>query len=523
MSLDRRTWLQWASASVLATGAQQVAWAQEFVFDKDPFQLGVASGQPTAHSVVLWTRLLAANPMRNPWKNQALPVEWVLATDEAFHNVVQTGQSVAPPELSHSVHVDVSGLAPNTRYWYRFRCGSAQSPVGRTRTMPALDDAQTPLKVAFASCQRYHSGAFVAYDHMLADEPDLVVFLGDYIYEMGATQSENRGSWAYPANRIEDYRELYELAKSDPALQRMHAACPWLIIWDDHEVMNDYAGGPVRMEQATGKVARRMEMGYRTWYEHMPISPKQLLGGVAGLLDNSGELRVYGSHRWGALANLHLLDTRQYRSPQANCGTAGLFKPETCQGWQATDRGMLGSTQSAWLEGQLQANSANNPASSTWNLICQPSVFSRFTIPMMGNTLNHDNWDGYPVARSHILATLEKYRTRNPVMWGGDIHQNWITHVHQDPDKHSGPVIVPEFCVTSVTTASFGGFTAQEMKALSPHCVYADRHQRGYMLANLSQDKMTVTVKHVDVGTGAGGVSARFDVLAGSPQIRPVT
>lgn len=520
MTLRRREWLQLAAAQAVCSSVSAPASAQAAAFDKDPFGLGIASGQPTAHSVVLWTRLLPGNPMRNPWKDVDVPVQWELANNPDFAQPLKSGTTTALAALSHSVHLDVDQLPANSVLWYRFRAGQFVSPTGRTRTLPAPDDNTTPLKVAFASCQRYHSGAFVAYDHMLADAPDLVVFLGDYIYEMGATQNENRGTWMYPATKITDYRELYELAKTDPSLQRMHAACPWLIIWDDHEVHNDYVGAPVRFHAQGGKTARHMAMGYRTWYEHMPISLSALTGGAPGLLNNSHELRIYGSHQWGKLAQFHLLDTRQYRSPQASCGVAGLFKPEGCAELSQTGREMLGPAQTAWLHQQFDAHNSHASAATVWNLICQPSVFSKFVIPLTGGVLNHDNWDGYPAARDIILAGLERQKTPNPVVVGGDIHQNWVAQIHRNPDDPQSQPIAPEFCVTSVSTPSFGSFTAAEMKALAPHCVYADRHQRGYMLATLTPQKMTVDIRRVDIPSNTVQTSARFEVQAGNPLVR---
>ena len=524
MRLNRRHWLQLALAQSVVGAAAPLAanTGDRITFDATPFRLGVASGHPTSQSVVLWTRLLASNPVRYAWKNQTVHVGWQIAQDPDFTQGVLSGDTFAPPELSHSVHVEVEGLQPNRVYWYRFVSGNQTSPVGRTRTLPAPDDTTTPLKVGFASCQRYHSGPFAVYDHMAADNPDLVVFLGDYIYEMGATQNEARGSWMYPATRIQEYRELYELAKMDPALQKMHAACPWLVTWDDHEVVNDYAGGDVRLRGDTGKTAKRMEMGYRTWYEHMPVSPKALLGGTKGLLENTHELRIYGTYRWGQTANLHLLDTRQYRSTQAKCGVGGLFKPGSCTDTNTTGRTMLGDAQAQWLDDQLKANGQGQPGATRWNLVCQPAVFSQFVIPALGGTLNHDNWDGYPASRARILNTIAQAQTQNPVFVAGDIHQNWVAHVHQDPANLQTPVLAPEFCVSSVTTPSFGNFTADEMKALAPNCVYADRHRRGYSVAQVTPQGLTMVVKHVDLNTGAAQTAATFQVQASSPQIRQV-
>ncbi len=521
MSLKRRVVLaQLATQALAAAWPQGVSCAQGIVFDKDPFALGVASGQPTDSSVVLWTRLVSPYPANNPWKAQTLDVRWEIAADAGFTRIVKQGIANATAELSHSVHADVTGLTANTVYWYRFHAGAFTSPTGRTRTLPPADDRTTPLKVAFASCQRYHSGHFVAYEHMLADEPDLVVFLGDYIYEMGATTTEARGNAAYPANRIEDYRDLYELARSDPALQRMHAACPWLVIWDDHEVKNDYVGGPVRLGGEGGQTARRMAMGYRTWFEHMPLSLSALTGGVKGLLDNTHELRTHGSVAWGQLAQLHLLDTRQFRSRQASCGMAGLFSEANCPDLNDAGRDMLGPEQARWLDRQLRRNAQGSVNPSLWNLICQPLVFSRFTVPISGGVLNHDNWDGYPAARKSILNTLEAAQVSNPVIWGGDIHQNWAAHVHRQVEDNTGPVIAPEFCVTSITTASFGGFTAREMQELSPHCVYTDRHARGYAMAHITPERLSVRFRHVDLHANTVRTAAHLTVNPGSPLIQ---
>jgi alkaline phosphatase D len=180
---------------------------------------------------------------------------------------------------------------------------------------------------------------------------------------------------------------------------------------------------------------------------------------------------------------------------------------------------MLGEAQSSWLTTQLHANGRHQATATHWNLICQPSVFSPFVIPMAGGLLNHDNWDGYPAARDKILADIVQSGTANPVLLGGDIHQNWVTHVHRDPNNPASPVVVPEFCVTSITTNSIGKFTAPEMKALAPHCVYTDRHRRGYMLATLSQEKLVMDIRHVDIAANTVDTSARFEVRAGSPTV----
>lgn len=521
MKLKRRDWVRLALSQSMLVGATGAA--AEPRVESDPFALGVASGHPGSQSIVLWTRLVAPNPLSYPWQNLALSVHWELAEEPGFAAPVKSGEVQAHPALSHSVHVEVEGLQPNRRYWYRFRCGAFTSPVGRTRTLPAEDDHHTPLKVAFACCQRYHSGPFVAYDAMADDDPDLVVFLGDYIYEMGASQNEARGSWAYPASTDSDYRGLYELAKSDTALQRMHAACPWVVIWDDHEVLNDYAGGDVRLRGAKGKTAQHMEIGYRAWYEHMPVSPRVLLGGAAGRQGGPQELRIYGSLRWGQLAHLHGLDTRQYRSAPVSCGTAGWFRPGSCEEIGAAGRSMLGDAQADWLDGQLRANGEGQSGATRWNLICQPTVFSRFAIPVMGGVVSRDMWDGFPASRTRIIETLVQARTRNPVFVGGDVHQNWVAQVRRDPDRPDSEIVAAEFCATSLTTRSAGRFSAEEQMAIAPHCVYTDRQHRGYLLAELNAERLLMKLRRVDLRSGQASVAAVFELRAGSPVVKPVS
>lgn len=524
LTMRRREWIGLALAQSL--GGLAPARAQTGIkFETNPFRLGVASGHPTDQSVVLWTRLSSGNPYRNPWGDRAVEVTWELATEPSFGLLVQSGRTMAPPELSHSVHVEITGLEAGRVYYYRFHSHGAQSPVGRTLTLPAAGSTPERLRLGFASCQRYHSGSFVAYDHLRADAPDLVVFLGDYIYEMGATTSEVRGDWAYPANKIADYRGLYELAKSDPALQAMHAWCPWLVTWDDHEVFNDYAGGDVRAGKDTGRMARRMAMGYQTWYEHMPVSPRMLLAPVAGRVDGDREIRVHGSHRWGRLANLMMLDTRQYRSAAVGCGVAGVFKPDACDEAQTAGRSMLGESQEAWLLDQLRANATGAPGGALWNLICQPSVFSRFMLPVGGGMVSNDNWDGYPVSRRRILQAITDHKTSNPVVLGGDIHQNWVSHVTMDPANAGSPVVMPEFCGTSISTPSFGPVTAGELKALAPHCLYTERHQRGYGLVTLTPQQMRVDLRVLDdirKSPTTVTTAASFEVKSGAPTIARV-
>jgi alkaline phosphatase D len=209
-----------------------------------PFALGVASGDPLADRVVLWTRL-APDPLA-PDGAGGMPAErvrvgWEVADDEGFQSIVRAGRAIADPQLAHSVHVDVKGLASDRWYFYRFHAGSHVSPVGRTRTFPRRNEAPAVARFAAASCQNYPQGYYTAHAAIAQEDLDFVTFLGDYIYESGATGPVR----SHQAGRIEDlagYRQRYGLYKGDADLQAAHASCPWLVTWDDNEVANNYAG-----------------------------------------------------------------------------------------------------------------------------------------------------------------------------------------------------------------------------------------------------------------------------------------
>ncbi|MGI9132704.1 MAG: alkaline phosphatase D family protein, partial [Rhodoferax sp.] len=292
--------------------------AARVTLPETPFALGVASGTPTHDSVVLWTRVLPPPALRErPEAEQTLPVRWELAHDAQFARMVQSGQYPAGAALGHSVHIEVTGLQSDRWYHYRFWLGDAVSTVGRTRTLPAPEAPVSRLRLAYASCQRWEHGYYGAYRHMRDDAPDLVLFLGDYIYEYPGAKDAVRkagGGWVLT---LDDYRQRYALHKSDPDLQAMHAACPWLLTWDDHEVQNDYAGiYPGDSGPAVPDFAARRAAAYQAYYENMPLPASVLTQGLAGLASGA-EMRIYRQLQLGQLATLYLLDGRQYRDRQA--------------------------------------------------------------------------------------------------------------------------------------------------------------------------------------------------------------
>ena len=261
MYMDRRLFLtdlsRYAALAAVVPNVWRVTTRPRFA--DDPFQLGVASGDPTPTGGVLWTRL-APRPFEPDGGMDGLRavVSWEVADDAQFTKIVQKGRATAAPELSFSVHVDVDGLQPDRWYFYRFMAGEAVSDVGRFRTAPAAG-AKTPLAFAFASCQRWDQGLFTAYAHFAQEEIDLAVHLGDYIYEGASPAAALRAHHGLEIRTLDDYRRRYAQYKSDPHLQAAHARCPWLVTWDDHEVDNNYAGltGENVMESTEQMRARR--------------------------------------------------------------------------------------------------------------------------------------------------------------------------------------------------------------------------------------------------------------------------
>jgi alkaline phosphatase D len=523
-ALNRRHWLTLAVAQ-MSSLIPRGTWAQ-VVFETNPFSLGVASGSPTHQSVVLWTRLMPFNAFRNPWDDMTLEVRWELAEDEAFTRLVRTGMSSALPDLAHSVHVEISGLPADRHFFYRFLVKDAVSPVGQTRTLPNPETNVTKLRFAFASCQRYHAGHFGAYRHMLEDNPDLVVFLGDYIYEAGAYPNEVRGPGLYPAKRLHEYRQLYELARSDAALQRMHAACPWLTVWDDHEVFNDYAGGALQGHSAFGAGARR-EAAYQAWFEHMPISPSVLQQGMLGLTKKGAEVRIYSRVPFGRLAMFHLLDTRQYRDDPVSCGVGGLFDPSSCDAVKNEQRTMLGKAQEEWLtEGLRQQSGVFAQSRQQWNLICQSLKFSSRKLPVLGGRYYNDGWDGYPHSRQKIVDSLLKHQPLGPVIIGGDAHENWVAHVMASTRSDEQKMVAPEFCGTSITTRTYGSHSVQDVKAINPNDVFGDREHHGYNLVTMTPVQMQVdlrVVSSVAVPDPAISTLASFEVINGNPSVHQIS
>jgi alkaline phosphatase D len=513
---DRRRFLQLAAACATTLWLPRCAWSQPR-FASDPFALGVASGSPTHDSVVLWTRLAPEALFRSNLSTGPVTVRWEIAHDDKFRRIVRKGQSPADAALADSVHVEVDGLEPDRWYFYRFMVGHAQSVVGRTRTFPSPDAAAHRLRIAYASCQRWEHGYFSAYRHMRAENPDIVLFLGDYIYEYPNAKNAVRvptGGWV---RTLADYRQRYALHKSDADLRAMHAVCPWLVTWDDHEVQNDYAG---RKEGDSGTpvadFAALRAAAYQAYYEHMPLRAAVLTRALAGLRTGA-DMRIHSSVRFGALASFHLVDDRQYRDPQActRDGKAGssTVNPATCAEWQDPKRSLLGADQELWLDDAFAHGSEG------WNVLGLQTLFGQRELgagrsPIFWN----DGWDGYPAARARMIASMRKHTLANPVLLGGDVHQNWVGHVKADYADPQSPPIGVEFCGTSISARSDDGGRIDDIVARNPHFVFANATRRGYGIVEFTPKRLTASLRVVDDVTRRDTrieTLAKFSVEAG--------
>ncbi len=503
--LDRRDLLQWLAAGSAALWLPRPASSQPRI-SSNPFTLGVASGAPVPDGVVLWTRLLPQG-LFSSLGNDPVNVRWEVAHEDQFKQIVQQGQAVAMAQLAHSVHVEVQGLAADRWYFYRFHAGDFTSGVGRTRTPPSPDARPGKLRLAYASCQRWEHGFYSAHRHMAREQLDLVLFLGDYIYEYPGAANAVRNTNGRWVQTLDDYRARHALHKSDPDLQAAHAACPWLLTWDDHEVHNDYAGEhegfTSNAEPSSGQTfAQRRASAYQAWYEHMPVRASVLTRALAGL-EQGAEMRIYQQLRWGQLAHLHVLDPRQYKDAIAcnRDGRAGSsrFDPATCVEWSDPNRSLLGKTQEAWLDAQLGQSQAG------WQVLGQGSLLGpRDFRAGPQQSFWNDGWDGYPAARTRLTDSLGAQVAGKPgrtaVVLGGDVHESWVGQVKANYGDAKSANVGVEFCGTGITSRS--GNAARNVVdgwlAENPHFSFADNQGKGFGVCEFTPEKLTTTLRVVD-------------------------
>ncbi|SIO46850.1 alkaline phosphatase D [Singulisphaera sp. GP187] len=508
--LSRRTFLAYSTTlAALPWLAERSEGAvmRRATFAGNPFRLGVASGDPTSTGVVLWTRL-ATEPLipGGGLPPEAIEVQWEIADDEAMTKVVRRGTALATPQLGHSVHVEADGLKPDRWYWYRFRAGDVESPTARTRTMPAPAAQPDRLRFAFASCQHYETGLFTAYEHMVKDDLDLILHLGDYIYEDEGKPDKVRIHLGKECESLDDYRLRYAQYKSDPLLQAAHARCPWLVTWDDHEVDNNYAGSAsaIKGVDSLALLARRAN-AYQAYYETMPLRRPSIPRGP--------RMRLYRKASFGRLAELLILDTRQFRSDQANGDKPADLNDEALD----PKRTMLGQRQAGWLQSSLLTSTA------TWNVLAQQVMMALVKRKREAGMLySMDQWAGYAAERIKLVKFLAERRVPNPIVLTGDIHSNWVNDLRVDDRMPETPVVATEFVGTSISSGGNGTSASkglEQLRSENPGVRYHDA-QRGYVRCTVTPGIWRTDLVEVeDISRpGAPAVErASFIVEAGKP------
>jgi len=479
-----------------------------------PFRLGVTSGDPAPDGFVIWTRL-APDPLAEHGGMPMLPVpiRWEVAVDEGFRTIVRSGETVARPELGHSVHVEVAMLEPARPYWYRFALGSETSPTGRGRTAPALGTRLDAMRIGVAGCQHYEHGLFTAFRHLSHEDVEFVFHYGDYIYEGQASPlTTNAAGQPIPVVRehagqklysLDDYRRRYAQYKTDPDLQAAHAAVPWFVTFDDHEVDNDWSGEVSRDGVASELFLSRRAAALQAWYENMPVR--------AASFPTGGSIMMRRAARYGDLLHAHFLDTRQYRTRQpCNYGV----KP-ACPEMRRPDASMIGSQQEAWLGRGLAEKSA------AWNLVAQQVMvmdLDRRTGDEPEPLYSVDTWAGYVEPRRRLLERFSGLG--NVVVLTGDEHQNFAGELQLD-----GKPVAVEFVSTSITS---GGDGLDErpgndrLIARNPQLKFINS-QRGYVVCDIGRDEWHTNFMVVDQVRAPGGSlsrRARATVAKGEASLR---
>lgn len=504
-----------AGAASLASGLFPFqAWTQDqrVTFAADPFTLGVASGYPQADSVVLWTRLapFPAAP-QGGLVEAKIGVRWELAEDEAMTRIVQQGAVDATPQWSYAVHVEVQNLQPQRNYFYRFMAGDAVSPIGRTRTLPMLAADHFDLRFAYVSCQQYEQGFYAAYRHIVADQPDLIVHLGDYIYESSWGKQHVRKHGTPEPQTLDDYRARHALYRSDPDLQRAHAACPWLMIWDDHEVQNDYANDRSQHNAPREEFLLRRAAAYQAYYEHMPLPSRMRPRGP--------NMPIFTKVAIGQLAQIYLLDGRQYRSYQPCAsrkrGGGGNVVDETCTERLDPTHSYLGMAQEEWLYNNLRSQQPR------WNILAQPTLIAQCDrMEGEGQKFGTDAWDGYPAARQRLIDTLAQAATRNNVAIGGDVHTFYVTALKKDFNRLNSPTVAAEIVGSSVTSQSWAQNRTDAIVRENAHILYGNSESRGYVRVHLNAQRLLADLRGVeDVRNAASDchIVASYVVERGNP------
>lgn len=512
--VTRRWFMAYAGALSSIPLLERSSWAVTSPsFRSDPFTLGVASGDPDHQSLVLWTRL-APDPLdpNGGMKPEPVQVAWEIASDETMTSIVATGKSVATPQLGHSVHVEVDGLQPDRWYWYRFRAGDATSPIGRTRTFPAPDAMPDRLKFAVTSCQNYEQGLYTAYEQMANDDLDLVCHLGDYIYEYEAGRNGKvRTHHGKEIQTLGDYRIRHAQYRSDPLLHQMHAKCPWIVTWDDHELDNNCAGdiSEERDKVHPADFLMRRANAYQAYYEAMPLR--------RSCLPRGNDMTLYRTASYGQLAEFLVLDTRQYRSDQPNNDRASPLNVSALDKTQT----MLGRQQKNWLSGKLIQSRAN------WNILAQQVMMGMVGYVRGENeaVYSMDQWPGYTAERMELMQFLSDRAISNPIVLTGDIHSSWVNELRVDDRQSEQKLVATEFVATSLSSGGNGLEKPKSLDAVLSNnaCVKYHNGERGYIRCTVTPKSWISDYMVVDDVLQPGGKTferSSFVVESGNPAVQ---
>jgi len=517
--LDRRTFLRASGALAGLVGLRVVPGARALAATSSLFSLGVASGDPTPTSVLLWTRL-APDPLNGGGMSpKPVRVRWEVARDEGMQQIVRRGQVTAKPGDGHTVHVIAGGLAPDSWYFYRFSAMGETSRVGRTRTLPARGALASRLRLAVVSCQDYQNGYYAAYRDIAEHDLDFVVHTGDYIYEYAANPAAIRQHRGGECQTLDDYRNRYALYRLDPQLQDAHARIPFLVTWDDHEVQNNYTG-PISDEGVPADAFRtRRAVAYQAYWEHMPLRPSAR--------PRRDTMQLYRRFDFGRLARIFMLDGRQFRSDQPCVEPGSLGVGPECADVFAEDRTFLGTRQERWLYAGLRRSRAR------WNVIAQQVMMMRGDLgEALGSAVpvyNMDAWDGYQAQRQRILDFLARERPANPIVLTGDIHSAWVAELRQNFLDPTSPVVAVEFVCTSIASSFIDSFIPIIEANLgpnsrNPHIRFFEGRHRGWTLCNVTPERWQADFRIVqtlsDPASPVETVSS-WVVDAGVPGVRP--
>lgn len=437
------------------------------------FRHAVASGDPLSDAVILWTRTTPADAMLG-----SIDVEWRVATDPAMRDIVSDGRISTDASSDYTLHVDVSGLEPDTTYYYRFRALGETSVQGRTKTLPV--GSVERMRIGFTSCANYPAGFFNAYALLAAADLDVVLCLGDYIYEYAnlsfgdGTSIDRVPAPDREITSLADYRLRHAQYKTDPDLQELHRQHPCIAVWDDHEVANDaYRTGAQNHQAAEGDYPLRKASAEQAYREWMPIRPF------------AQPERVYRSFACGDLLDLVMLDTRLVgRDAQVDRCDPGAI--------EAAGRSLLGSDQEAWLSAQLTGSQARG---ARWRLIGQQVMLAPRVRSASGCVGSADSWDGYGASRRRLLEAISSGRIDNVVVLTGDAHSSWASDVPPDPfdpalyDPITGRgSLLVEFVTPGVSSPG-ANEAVSAILATHPHVRFTDQTRQGYVVLDVTPER----------------------------------